>query len=41
MLLDTVKKIENREEVIKQVKHKLQHYKDKDLARQTSSLSFT
>ena len=41
MLLDTVKKMENGEEVIEQVKYELQRHKDEDLAGQMSSLSFT
>ena len=41
MLLDIVKKIENREEAIEQVKRKLQRRKDEDLAGQILSLSFT
>jgi hypothetical protein len=41
VLLDMVKKIENGEEAIEQVKRKLQRYKDEDLARQMLSLSFT
>jgi len=32
MLLNTVKKIENGEEVMEQVKRELQRYKDEDLA---------
>ena len=41
MLLDIVKKIENGEEAIEQVKRKLQRYKDEDLAEQILFLSFT
>jgi len=41
VLLDIVKKIENREEVIEQVNHKLQRRKDEDLAGQFLSLSVT
>ena len=41
MLSDVVKKIENGEEVIEQVKRELQRRKDEDLARQMLSLSFT
>jgi hypothetical protein len=41
MLSDVVKKIENGEEVMEQVKRKLQRCKDEDLAGQMLSLSFT
>ena len=41
VLLDVVKKMENGEEAMEQVKRELQRRKDEDLAGQMSSLSFT